>query len=101
MEELNEATYEKTVAKGVNVVDFWAPWCGPCKLMGPVFEKVSKEIKGAKFAKVNVDENQELSGNANVMSIPTLLIVKNGKEVDRHTGSMGEHEFKSWVEQHV
>ncbi len=68
------------------VVDFFAEWCGPCKMLAPIFEELSKEIKIAKLCKVNVDDNEELSIKYNVESIPTILFIKNGKVVSKHMG---------------
>ena len=69
------------------MVDFWAPWCGPCKMLGPVFEETEKEVNGkAVLAKVNVDEQQDLAVRYGVTSIPTIIVFKNGKEVKRSLG---------------
>ena len=72
---------------GVAVVDFWAEWCGPCRMMGPIFEQASEELAGkAKFGKLNVDEARETASEYGVMSIPTLIIFKNGQKVDQLVG---------------
>lgn len=97
MLELNKSNYEKEIIKhkGIAVVDYWAPWCGPCRIMAPAFEKLSKELGNKiKFAKVNVDENQEISASLGIMSIPTLIIFKNGKEADRIIGFTGETQLR-------
>ena len=71
----------------VKLIDFWAEWCGPCKIMNPIIEELEKELEGqAKFEKVNVDENQALAQKYGVMSIPTYVIEKEGKEVGRKIG---------------
>ena len=67
---------------GVSIVDFWAEWCGPCKMIAPIFEDVASELTNAKFVKVNVDECPNLAGNYQIASIPTLLVFKNGAPVD-------------------
>ncbi|MFA6036104.1 MAG: thioredoxin [Candidatus Micrarchaeia archaeon] len=83
------------------VVDFWASWCGPCKMLSPIVDKVSEDAayKGkVHFAKVNVDEQPDLAGKYNIMSIPTLMIFKKGKLVDARLGAMPESELRSWVD---
>lgn len=72
---------------GVALVDFWAEWCGPCRLIGPVVEELSKEFDGkAVIGKLNVDDNREIAAQFGIMSIPTLLLFKNGQLVDKHVG---------------
>jgi len=73
--ELSGANFEETITNNdVVVVDFWAPWCGPCKSFGPIYEKASEEIEGAVFAKVNTEAEQDLAGHFQIRSIPTLMI---------------------------
>ena len=76
-------------------VDFWAPWCGPCKMIAPVFEKLSGQMKNVKFAKVNVDENTNLAHEQGVRGIPCIIIYKKGEEVDRIVGFQTEDQLKS------
>lgn len=79
------------------IIDFWAPWCGPCLAFAPVFEKMAKKYDKIKFAKCNVDENQEIASDSGVMSIPTIIFYKNGKEMDRMIGAMPEAIFEEKI----
>jgi thioredoxin 1 len=85
--ELNETNFDKETAEGITLVDFWAPWCGPCKMLGPILEKVAEEL-GDKvlIAKVNVDDSPKLAQKFGVRSIPAIFILKNGKSVNQFVG---------------
>jgi thioredoxin 1 len=85
----------------ISVVDFWAPWCGPCKEFGPVFERVSEEISDVNFVKVNVDEAIELASQFGIRSIPTIIIVKDGKVLDQRSGGMDDDQFSSWIKEQL
>ena len=93
---LTDATLEDTVKKYTTlVVDCWAPWCGPCRMIGPVIEELAKEMQGKiAFGKLNVDENPQTSMKHRIMSIPTLLVFKNGSLVDRLVGAMPKDMLK-------
>jgi thioredoxin 1 len=86
--ELNDSTFEQTVASSaVLLVDFWAPWCGPCRMIAPVIEELGAELAGkVTVAKVNVDEAPGVSGTHKITAIPTLMIFRNGALVERITG---------------
>ena len=89
-QEINDQQFETEVLKSTVpvLVDFWAPWCGPCKMLGPVIEELSQDNTGknVKIVKINIDENNEMAGKYNVMSIPTIMFFKNGQPVDQMTG---------------
>lgn len=74
------------------LVDFWAAWCGPCQMLGPVIEEIEAEVKDTKICKLNVDEQPELALKFNVMTIPTLILFKDGKETNRTSGFMPKEE---------
>ena len=88
--DLNNSNFEQTIlAENLTLVDFWAEWCGPCKSMHPVFERLSKKYSNVKFARVNVDSNQNISMKYAVQSIPTFIMFKSGQIVDKMMGAVG------------
>ena len=85
--KLNKDNFDKTIKSGLVLVDFWAPWCGPCRKQGPIIDELAKEVgKTAIIGKANVDDNQQHAKKYKVSSIPTLIIFKDGKEVERLVG---------------
>lgn len=90
---------DKALNGGVAVVDFWAEWCGPCRMIAPFIEELSKEYEGkALVGKLNVDDNQEVSMKYNVRSIPTILFFKNGEVVDRQVGVTSKKALSSKID---
>jgi thioredoxin 1 len=90
---VTDAAFENTVLQSETpvIVDFWAPWCGPCKMVGPILEKIAKEYDGKVIvAKVNTDENNEWAGKYGVRGIPTMLFIAKGKVVHQQVGAMPE-----------
>ncbi len=83
--------------KGIVLVDFYADWCGPCRMTSPIIEELSKEVSLVKFVKINVDENAELATQYSVFSIPTFLIFKNGQIVSQFVGALGKEAFKAEI----
>ena len=96
---LNEDNFQEKVANGVTLVDFWAEWCGPCRMITPVLEELSGDYEGkASIAKVNVDEAAGLAQQFGVSSIPTLLVIKDGTEVQRFVGVTGKSTLASAID---
>ena len=88
--DLNDSNFEQTIStNNLTLVDFWAEWCGPCKSMHPIFESLEKQYPNIKFARVNVDQNQNISRKFEVQSIPTFIMFKSGKIIDKMMGAVG------------
>ncbi len=96
--ELNAGNFEELTSKGNWAIDFWAEWCGPCKLMSPEFDKAADELVGkVKFGKINVDQEFELAQRFEVMSIPAMIIMKDGQEADRNVGAIDKANIVSLI----
>jgi thioredoxin 1 len=94
--------FTENVAQGVSLLDFWAPWCGPCKMQSPIVDELHEELKGqATIAKVNVDEQPELASQFGVMSIPTLILFKDGQPVDKLVGLQSKEALKTKIQNHM
>ncbi len=97
--DLNDSNFDETVANGVTLVDFWAPWCGPCKMQTPILEQmVSKVADKAVIAKVNVDEAPQSAGKYGIRAIPTILIFKDGTPVQQMVGLQQESALIAAIE---
>ena len=99
--ELNQSNVDETLkTKKVTILDFWAPWCGPCRMLGPIIDDLSKENedKDVTVAKINVEENQELAVKYGVRGIPTVIIFKDGEEQTRKVGVGSKSEFQTIID---
>jgi len=99
---VTDQNFSEETAEGLVLVDFWAPWCGPCKMIAPVLEEIDGEMgEKVKIVKLNVDENQETAGKYGVMSIPTLLLMKDGNIVDQVIGFQPKEALVNVINKHV
>ena len=94
--EITDANFDATIEAGVTLVDFWAPWCGPCQMQGPIIDTIAEEYDGrATVGKLNVDDNADTAAKFGVMSIPTLILFKDGGKVEQFTGVQSEDKLKA------
>ena len=100
--ELNQNSMEETINEGVSLVDFWAPWCGPCRMIAPVIDQLAIEFEGkAKICKVNTEEEPELTAQYQVRSIPTILFFKDGKIVDQLIGATNKATLEEKINKYL
>ena len=100
--DVTDQNFAQETAEGLVLVDFWAPWCGPCKMIAPVLEELDDEMGDkVRIVKLNVDDNQETAGKYGVMSIPTLLLLKDGNVVDQVVGFQPKEALEELVNKHA
>jgi len=101
VQKVTSGVWEQEVLKasGLVMIDFWAPWCGPCKMIAPIVDELAKDYTGKlKVLKLNTDENQDIAGKYQIMGIPSLLFFKDGKVVEKMVGAMSKKQFKETID---
>ena len=101
MKVINTEEFNEIIKSGTTLVDFFAEWCGPCKMMGPVLEELYSQYPDVNFGKVNVDENMDLAEKYQIMSIPTVYIFKDGEVIAKNTGYNGPDSIKQFIDESV
>jgi thioredoxin 1 len=102
VQEITDQSFQTKTSDGVVMVDFWAPWCGPCRMVAPVLEDLQQEMDGkVSIVKMNVDENPDTATKFGITSIPTLMVFKNGELVDRTVGAAPKEHYKTLLGKHL
>ena len=101
IENLNEDSFSNKIQEDLVLVDFWAEWCGPCKMIAPILEEISYEIPNLKIAKVNIDDNQNIATSLSIQSIPTLVLFKKGEIVDKIIGAVPKNNIVDVINRHL
>lgn len=101
IDEITDQNFTEETKDGVVLTDFWATWCGPCKMQAPILDQLSEERQDVKFTKMDVDQNKEVAQSLGIMAIPTLLIQKDGKVVDRITGYTPKEKLNQILDQYT
>ena len=100
LQHANDETFDSLVGNGLTLVDFWASWCGPCQMFGPIFENVSEKVKDVNFVKFEIDEtNRRTPAKFGIRSIPSVLAFKNGELKEARTGLMDEETVEQWIKE--
>ncbi len=98
MKIIKEDEFDEIISSGISLVDFYADWCGPCKMLGPVLEDLSNDYPDIKFVKVNCDDSEQLCARYGILSIPTVFIFKDGQLISKTTGYQGKDGMKQFIE---
>ena len=100
LEHANDTTFDAMIGSGITLVDFWASWCGPCRMFGPIFEETSEKVTDVKFVKFEIDEaNRRTAAKYGIRSIPAVLAFKNGELVEARTGLMDQDTLIMWIQE--
>lgn len=100
--EINGSNFEELIKEGISVVDFWAPWCGPCRMLSPVIDELAEEMSGKiNVFKCNVDDSPDIPSKFNIMGVPTLILFKDGKLVAQRSGMAPKKIIQEWIESNI
>jgi thioredoxin 1 len=100
VKHISDAEFQAATASGTTLIDFWAPWCGPCKAIAPALDELAEEYGDqVQIVKINIDENQVVAGQFGVMSIPTLILFKDGQKIAQKTGAGNKAALKTFIDQ--